>query len=438
MNYIPAIYFSILTLYLFKKRGIDSSTYISLLYMITSVLAIGIDVMGLNPNMVSFASMLPTILYCLLLTLFIVPVAIVDFNSYDGLLVSNKKFIRWLNYIYFFSFVSYTLAYFGDLKFILSYGDFSELKGLVYEGDAYNLTSYPGPIELILYPVRVLVNSSVIMIFVFLYNITFLKEKWWINVMALLGSTTVIIVGMLQVDRSATFFWVLILGLAVSMFWNQMSVKIKSISIGFSVTLILAVATYALSVTKDRFEERDGGTEGGIVIYLGQPYYHFCELWDYYPAPDGITTKSLFPSLHKFVFKDCEGGTAYQVEMGLKSNMDLGVFYTHLGSFMLSAGKFGPFMITSVFLLLFYFLYKDSDVYQTVNSKKIRCFPFEKLMIMFFLLCIPVVGCISYYYQNYYVETVTYMTIAALYFFKDEETKILNMQKLDNRHLIHQ
>ncbi|MCR5247729.1 MAG: hypothetical protein K6E14_08120 [Paludibacteraceae bacterium] len=303
------------------------------------------------------------------------------------------------------------------------------MKSLVYEGDAYQLTSYPGPIEMILYPVRVLVNSSVIMIFVFLYNITFLKEKWWINAMALLGSTTVIIDGMLQVDRSSTFFWILLLGLAVSMFWNQMSAKIKSTAIGFSAMLILGAAAYGISVTKDRFEERDGGTEGGIVLYLGQPYYHFCELWDYYPAPDGITTKSLFPSLHKFVFKDCEGGTAYQAEMGLKANMDLGVFYTHLGSFMLSAGNFGPFMITTVFVLLFYFIYKESDVFNIVNGKKIRCFPFEKLMIMYFLLSIPVVGCISYYYQNYNVETITYVTIVALYLSKEEEIQILNMRK---------
>lgn len=429
MNYIPAIYFSLLTLYLLKKRGIDASTYISLLYTVTSVLAIGIDVMGLNPNLVSFASLLPTILYCLLLTMFIIPVAIVDFNSYEGLVVSNKKFIRILNYIYFFSFVSYSLAYFGDLKFILSYGDFGELKSLVYEGDAYQLTSYPGPIELILYPVRVLVNSSVIMIFIFLYNITFLNEKWWINAMALLGSTTVIIVGMLQVDRSSTFFWILLLGLAVAMFWNQMSAKIKSTAIGFSAMLILGAAAYGISVTKDRFEERDGGTEGGIVLYLGQPYYHFCELWDYYPAPDGVTTKSLFPSLHKFILKDCEGGTAYQAEMGLKANMDLGVFYTHLGSFMLSAGNFGPFMITFVFVLLFYFIYKDTDVFHTVNGRNVRCFPFEKLMIMFFLLSIPVVGCISYYYQNYYVETITYVTVIALYMSKEDEEEILNMRK---------
>ena len=267
------------------------------------------------------------------------------------------------------------------------------------------------------------------MIFVFLYNITFLKEKWWINAMALLGSTTVIIDGMLQVDRSSTFFWILLLGLAVSMFWNQMSAKIKSTAIGFSAMLILGAAAYGISVTKDRFEERDGGTEGGIVLYLGQPYYHFCELWDYYPAPDGITTKSLFPSLHKFVFKDCEGGTAYQAEMGLKANMDLGVFYTHLGSFMLSAGNFGPFMITTVFVLLFYFIYKESDVFNIVNGKKIRCFPFEKLMIMYFLLSIPVVGCISYYYQNYNVETITYVTIVALYLSKEEEIQILNMRK---------
>ena len=429
MNYIPAIYFSLLTLYLLKIRGIDASTYISFIYMATSVLAVGIDVMDLNPNLVTFASLLPTILYCLFLTLFIVPVVLVDFNSYEGLMFSSKKFVRGLIYIYFFSFVSYMLAYYGDLKFILSYGDFAELKNLAYEGDAYQLTTYPTVIELILYPVRIIVNSSVIMIFVFLYNITFLKEKWWINAMALLSSTSVIVVGMLQVDRSTTFFWVLLLGLAVATFWNQMSVKIKSTAIGFSATLILAAASYALSVTKDRFEERDGGSEGGIVMYLGQPYYHFCEIWDYYPAPDGITTKSLFTSFHKFILKDFEGGTDYQVEMGLKSNMDLGVFYTHLGSFMLSAGNFGPFMISIAYILVFYLVFKESEVVQIVQGKKIRCFPFEKLMILYHLLCIPVVGCITYYYENYYVEILAYVVIAALYFFKEDDMQILNMRK---------
>ena len=267
------------------------------------------------------------------------------------------------------------------------------------------------------------------MIFVFLYSITFLNEKWWINAMALIGSTTVIIVGMLQVDRSATFFWVLILGLAVSMFWHQMSSKIKSIAIGFSTTLILIAASYALSVTKDRFEERDGGSGGGIVNYLGQPYYHFCEVWDYYPAPDGITTKSLFTAFHKFVLHDFEGTVRYQVEMGLKSNMDLGVFYTHLGSFMLSAGKFGPFMITCVYLTLFYILFKGKKKPQITNKEVLNYLPFEKLVIMFFLLCIPTIGCICYYYENFYLEVLEYTINFAIYFFREDDVQILNMRK---------
>ncbi|MBQ0156316.1 MAG: hypothetical protein KBT22_07060 [Bacteroidales bacterium] len=361
--------------------------------------------------------------------MFIIPVYLIDFDSYRAVALRSKKFLRIFTYVYFFSFASFLLAYMGDLKFILSYGDFGELKQLVYEGDAYGLTTYPAPIELILYPVRVLINSSVIMIFVFFFNITFLKEKWWINVMAFVSSTTVIVDGILNIDRSATFFWVLLIGLAVSMFWNSMSAKIKSVAVGFSTVLIVAAATYALSVTKDRFEERDSGTQGGIVLYLGQPYYHFCELWDYYPAPDGVTTKSLFPSIHKFIFKDFEGGVAYQKEMGLKCNMDLGVFYTHLGSFMLSAGNVGPFMITIAYLLVFYYVFRDSEIIQVVDGKKIRCFPFEKLMVLFFLLCIPVIGAISYYYANFNIETITYLTIAALFYFREDTIEVLKKGK---------
>lgn len=425
MNYIPAIYFSILTLYLIKKRGIDASSYISLIYTATSILAVGIDVMGLNPNLVSLASLLPTILYCILLTLFIIPVAIIDLNSYEGIYLQNRKLIRWFIYIFFATFVGYTVAYFNDVKFVVTYGDFAELKVNGYEGDGIQLTKYPTVIELFLFPIRVLANASVVMIFIFFFNITYMKEKWWINAMAIISSTTVIIVGILLIDRSSTFFWVLILGLAVSMFWNNMSAKIKSTAIGFSTILILAAASYAMSVTKDRFEDRDGGSEGGIVMYLGQPYYHFCEIWDYYPAPDGITTKSLFSSIHKFILHDFDGTVPYQKEMGLKSNMDLGVFYTHLGSFILSAGKIGPFMITIVYLLIFYYLFKECDVFRVVNNKNVKCMPFENLMIMFFLLCIPTVGCINHYYENFYIETVTYTLIAALYLVKDKEEQIL-------------
>lgn len=429
MNYIPAIYFGILTLILIKKRGIDASSYISLIYTATSVLAVLIDVMGLNPNLVQFASLLPTIMYCLFLTLFILPAILIDFNSHERLVFASHKFIRIVNYVYFFSFASFLLAYMGDLKFVLSYGDFAELKNLAYEGDAYALSTYPTIIELFLYPVRIIVSSSVVMIFIFLFNITFLKEKWWINLMAITGSTTVIINGILQIDRSATFFWVLLLGLAVATFWNQMSAKIKSVAITFSSVLIVAAAAYALSVTKDRFEERDGGSEGGIVMYLGQPYYHFCELWDHYPAPDGITTKSLFPTYHKFIAKDFDGTVQYQVEMGLKSNMDLGVFYTHLGSFMLSAGNFGPFMITSIYLLLFYIAFKKKEDYTTVSTKVVKEFGFERLMILYLLLCIPTIGCISYYYENEYIEIVTYGMVVALFFVKDEEPLVLQMRK---------
>lgn len=428
MNYIPAIYFTTLTVILFIKRGLDASSYISLIYMATSVLAIGIDLMGLNPSLVECASLLPTILYCILLTLFILPAILIDINAHDGILFRSQKYIRILNFIFFFSFVSFCLAYYGDFQFVISYGDFNELKRLVYEGDAYQLKRYPAPLELILLPVRVIVNSSSTMLFIFFFNITFLKEKWWINLMAILGSTTVIINGILQIDRSATFFWVLMLGLAVSTFWNQMSAKIKSIAIGFSSILFLAAASYALSVTKDRFEDRDGGSQGGIVNYLGQPYYHFCEIWDYYPAPDGITTKSLFPFIHKFVYHDFDGTVPYQEEMGLKSNMDLGVFYTHLGSFMLSAGNFGPFMITILYLLIFYFIFKKDDKYNT-KVNEYNYLDFEKAVIMFILLCIPTVGCICYYYENYYLEVVTYTLIATIYFFRDDEPQILHIRK---------
>ena len=115
--------------------------------------------------------------------------------------------------------------------------------------------------------------------------------------------------------------------------------------------------------------------------------------------------------------------------MGLKSNMDLGVFYTHLGSFLLSAGKFGPFMITSVYLIVFYFLFKEENKWQISKNKDANCLPFEKLMVMFFLLCIPTVGCICYYYDNYYLEVLVYIIIAAVFFFKDDDIQILNTHK---------
>lgn len=52
--------------------------------------------------------------------------------------------------------------------------------------------------------------------------------------MAIIGSLPCILIGIIGIDRSRTFYWILFFGLAGSLFWKNMSKKTKKIAVSMT------------------------------------------------------------------------------------------------------------------------------------------------------------------------------------------------------------
>ena len=348
----------------------------------------------------SCLTFISTFLYCSLLTLFILPVNKFNTKVITESSIRGTKFVNFITYFYFSCFFLLLVFYLRDLIVCFFISDMAEAKELI-RTDGVSLTQYPWFIEIFLYTARMLSPFSMIMIFIFFYGLAFLKKSWGFNLMALTGSFSAILMGILNIDRSKIFFWVIIFGLCVVLFWNHIEKKRKK-ALYYVLALFGSImAFYFVIVTIGRYEDSDVGTGGSLISYAGQSYYYFCYFWENFKNPDGVTLKYLFPSFHHFILNDFDGSLALQQEMTTRTGIFTGQFYTLLGDFIVSDGKIGPFIITIVYLFLSVMVYK----------KKGNSCSFERYFVVFLLMLIPTTGIISYFYANF---SVTFSLIAIL------------------------
>lgn len=411
MIYVPFIYFSALFIYIYKKNGIDVSSYIVALYIITSFFAILIHHFDYQPFSRYKLSIIPTIVYCGLVSLAIYPIFRFKSNNINGISFRNIKFINFITYFYFLSFIILVIAYKDDIIFRFTYGDFGEMRG----DDDLGLRQYPGIFESILLPIRVFANLSYIMIFIFFFSISFLRKSTFFNFMAITGSLPVILMGILGIDRSKSFYWIIILGLSIVLFWKYIDKKKKIKIIPIVSTFLILTVIYMVLVTNSRFGERDTGNKGGVITYAGQSYINYCYFWDNFENPGGLSTKYLFPATHYWIIGDYQGEVPYQKDLHLKTRKDPGVFYSYLGSFLVDSNKPGPFIFTILYLLLCSLIFRKNK----------GVIGFENLLYVFFLLIIPACGAISYIYTSHYMTFSIIVWILFLKLLRSDKRKIL-------------
>ena len=107
------------------------------------------------------------------------------------------------------------------------------------------------------------------------------------------------------------------------------------------------IVVYLALVTISRFGERDSGTEGGLLVYIGQPIINFCNIWDNLWT-DNITTVRVLP-ITNFIL----GQKPLDSDYGVHIN----VFTSFVGVFLIDIGHLGAILIplfisfvTSLFL----------------------------------------------------------------------------------------
>lgn len=374
---------------MFGKRGFEVSTYITFLYVITSFCSVKLFDMNLVETAYRNPSFFATIVYCVLLTIPIIAIYRLKLNNLNY--EPNKRCINIIGIFYFILLFVFVILYRKAIIFVLTFEDMAVLRNEAVNGDI-GVTSYGGLLKYLSMVVSIMATASYLMILLFFISVIYLKNKWYINLMILAGSLTSVLQGFLDVSRSSIIYFVIFLGLSLSLFWKKLSTKHKTYITPVLIALLLGMGTYFMAVTNDRFSENNdyGGTSGGLISYAGMPYKNFCYFFDNYHNPTGISTRFLLPATN-YIFNDFKGGTQREVEMEKITNFNTYAFMTYLGSFIMDCNQFAPFIYILIYLYLLHIV--------KFRLRKGRLTE-SWVIFMFVMISIPAIGCITYYYTN--------------------------------------
>src|SRR5690606_12176977 len=118
---------------------------------------------------------------------------------------------------------------------------------------------------------------------------------------------TIILIGILGIDRSKTVYWMISYGLMLVIFWRHMPKRQRKRTIIISAILLGIAISYFLAITISRFGERDAGAEGGMISYAGQSFINFCFFFDEVEYRE-FSLQRIFPLFYKlFIDNGIEG-----------------------------------------------------------------------------------------------------------------------------------
>lgn len=175
--------------------------------------------------------------------------------------------------------------------------------------------------------------------------------------------------------------------MAISIFYPFYSKQIKLLVKRTSIILSLIIFIPFMAMTISRFGERDGGTSGGMLLYIAQAPLNFNNYaMDNGGIRNGDRTMNLFKQLAGMNPPKDIG------EVRLKYShhkMDDSIFSTYVGDFVLDFGPICTFLIF-IFISIFFF-----------NKIKItnKTVPFHSLLIIYFIACVAMQG--GMYLFNY-------------------------------------
>lgn len=390
ISLIPLFFFLILFLYSYKKRGLDVGTYVTLLYLTISFfsyLGITLDVFDRNRMHPSFIS---TIVYCILLFCILFPLYKFSNKRIADIVVKNIGALDGITYLFFFCLLFSLITKWDNMLFILLSDDWDNLRVMAVTEGLFADKSSGGVLSHMFGIINNIFSSASYVMFPVFY-ISIIKHKpWWYILIAFLGTLNVLVDGILTIDRSCAFKWLIFMGLNIVLFKDHLSSKMKALIAPITISFVAIVGVYFIIVTIARFENTDEGAKNNFIRYAGQPYVNFCYMYENLDNHEGINTKYLFPATHFYILNDYKGNLDRQIEVSSKSGVDCNNLYTVLGSFVVDSNAPGPFLFVILYLTLFL----------PFGNKFKGKITFTKFLTYYFVILIPTYGIIAYLYVS--------------------------------------
>jgi len=386
---VPFVYFSLLLGYIIKKRGFELSAYLVLLYVIISLFGILIDINDLRAFETKYyeISIDGAFLYCLLLTISIIPFYNFRSNNIEEIRLLSPKSFDKIVYVFFMNFVALVAISYNSIIKILS-GNLGELRSLQAKGEGIVELGISGLPLIVIFTIS---NFSIIMLLFYFYSICFLKKSKLFNSLTLISSLAIVLIGILGVDRSKTFYWMITYGAMIVLFWKYMNSKLRNNIKVISLILSALLLTYFIAMTVSRFGEREIGTEGGIIYYAGQSYLNFCFFYDKVHYSE-FSLQRIFPLIYDiFIDNGIRSSVELNNEIENKTGYFVGLFSTFLGDIMVASGV----LVTILYNVSFSFISNG------LLKRKTNVIYFHNLIFFFCLLLVPMLGIFVHFSSNY-------------------------------------
>lgn len=399
MVFVPLIFFSYILYSIVKRHGFDISACITLMYVIISLFS---AFLGNYDHVFPYGNyseveigIIPTFVYCMTIGLGIYPFYLFNSNKKRTLkIIRNTRYLDVVVYSYLFVFVFLIIVFWKDILFRMAYGDMGELRQMQYAGILPNAMDTKGGLVRFVGGIFTIIgDGAYFLIPCFFYSLCILGKSQLYNFFILIGSVTPVLLGFIDIDRSKTAFWILLFILSYFMFKPYIVKKEqKRVLRKMAFFVVGMMVLYLAVVTISRFGERDDGASGGLLVYLGQPFINFCEIWDKIDTNHFFVARVL--PLTTFAIDGYSGikGVEDFIEVSGNSGLHLNVFHTYIGTFLVDMGH-----VATIIIPLFFFFITNKVLGMYNNRTTISL---ATLIVVFAFGAILQCGIIVYFYTT--------------------------------------
>ena len=346
---------------------------------------------------------IPTILYCGLITITIIPFSFIRPERLEH--ISNVHRIALYAFtilIVIQGLIMYYLV--GGFLSDLLHGDFKFLKDSHYAGGIspadVKMLTMPFPIQFM----YLLSFMTLLGLPLFFYYSCVEKRSLWLTSPLLAISVSPILRGMLIADRTEIIHYGLMFFFCIVFFQKFITAKVRNFFAIMSLPVVAVGLIYFVSVSASRFEDEEEGTGGSLLEYAGQQYANFCYFYENHNK-DLYYVEREFPVTSYFLFKRQYVDT--KEERTANEGFCVGVFATHVGSWFLDTGLVGSILICIFFSVICCLVIKR---YQRTE------FDIADVLMLFALGAVPTFG--IFYYRYYTIATAfVYVAAGALYLY---------------------
>ena len=383
--------------------------YISGLFVITSLCCVlmvtgghlsangGVLFDGWEPTF----GVVPTVLYCGLVTLTIFPFSYIRPEKLENISNVHKYIIYGFTlFVILQGLIMFYLV--GDsISDILS-GDFKALKDSYYTGDISpadaKMLTMPLPVQLMF----LLSFMTLLALPLFFYYSCIEKRSLWLTTPLLVVSISPILRGVLMADRTEIIHYGLMFFFCLVFFQNFITRKVRNLFTIGSIPAIAVGLIYFIAVSSSRFEDDEEGTGGTLIEYAGQSYANFCYFYDNH-NPELFYIERELPVTSYFFFKNQYVDT--KGERSAREGFFIGVFASHVGSWLLDTGVVGAILISILFAVVCCIV---------INRYNRTEFDIGDVFMIFALGAVPTFGI---FYYRYYTVATAFVYVAAIAFY---------------------